>query len=295
MSPPPLAVTAGASAVLLVLGLRGLLAARSARPALGARRPPADPLLRHPWGRALASRLQRGGIRWGPGPFAAAVGVAAVVAAAAVSGPLGMPAIAPAGAGLVLAGAVAVVRGGDGRRLARICDQLPRAAQELAAALAAGLSLRQALARAARDAPEPIAGELRAVADELRLGARLEAALEGLAERVPARDVRVLVTAVLVQRRTGGDLARALAALADRLEERGRLARELRGATAQARLTAWLVAGLPVAAGLMAEVAAPGTVRGALGRPPGPLLLLVSAAMYAAGVAWVRRIGRVEP
>ncbi|HMM49486.1 MAG TPA: type II secretion system F family protein, partial [Miltoncostaeaceae bacterium] len=153
---------------------------------------------------------------------------------------------------------------------------------------------RQALARAARDLPDPLAEELRTTVDELRLGARIEGALENLMARVPARDLRVMVTAILVQRHTGGDLARALAVLADRLDERVRLARELRGATAQARVTAWMVAALPVAAGVMAEVAAPGTLRGALGQPPGSLLAMVSAAMYALGVLWIRRIGRVE-
>jgi tight adherence protein B len=167
-------------------------------------------------------------------------------------------------------------------------------AHALAAGLTAGLSLRQALSRVARDAPDPVAGELRAVVDELALGARIETALAELTRRLPSRDVRVMVTAILVQRRTGGNLARALAVLADRLDERARLDRELRGATAQARLTAWLVAALPAGAGVMAEVASPGTVRRVVGEPPGSLLVVVSVLLYTAGVVWVRRIGRVE-
>jgi tight adherence protein B len=119
--------------------------------------------------------------------------------------------------------------------------------------------------------------------------------LEGAATRLPARDLRIMVTAILVQRRTGGNLARALAGLADRLEERGRLARELRGATAQARMTAWLVAALPVGGGVMAEIASPGTLARVLGEQPGPVLLAVSGALYAVGVVLIRRIGRVEP
>jgi len=71
----------------------------------------------------------------------------------------------------------------------------------------AGLSLRQALARAARDAPEPCREELRRAVDELALGSRLESALEGLVARVPVHDLRIMVTAILVQRRTGGNLA----------------------------------------------------------------------------------------
>jgi tight adherence protein B len=167
-------------------------------------------------------------------------------------------------------------------------------AHALAAGLGAGLSLRQALSRVARDAPDPVAAELRAAVDEMALGARVETALGGLAERLPSRDVRVMVTAILVQRRTGGNLARALAVLAGRLDERARLDRELRGATVQARLTAWMVAALPAGAAAMAEVASPGTLRRVLGGPPGSVLAIVSVALYAAGVVWVRRIGRVE-
>jgi tight adherence protein B len=205
-----------------------------------------------------------------------------------------LPQAAPAAAGFVLVGARAAVGAGDSRRLTRVEGQLPQVAHALAAALSAGLSLRQALGRVARDAPEPVAGELRACVDELALGARVETALAGLAERLPSRDMRVMVTAILVQRRTGGNLARALAVLAERLDERARLERELRGATAQARLTAWLVAALPVGAGLMAEVASPGTLQRTLGEPPGSVLAVTAALLYATGVVWVRRIGRVE-
>ena len=296
MNPPSLALTAGISAVLVTLGVAGLLGARDRRPvpprAEAARGP--GPVARHPWGRALGDRLRRGGIPLGPGAFVAVVAGAAVAAALACVVVVGLPMVAPAAAGCVVVSAAAAVRAGDGRRLARIEAQLPQVAHALAAALGAGLSLRQALARVARDAPDPVAVELRIAVDELALGARIESALTGLTARLPSRDARVMVTAILVQRRTGGNLARALALLAERLDERGRLERELRGATAQARLTAWLVAALPVGAGLMTEVAAPGTLQRTLGAPPGSVLVVVSAALYSAGVVWVRRIGRVE-
>ena len=78
-----------------------------------------------------------------------------------------------------------------------------------------------------------------------------------------------MTTAILVQRRTGGNLALALGRLSDRLEERAQLARELRGATAQARMTAWLVAALPLAGGALTEMVAPGTLARDLGQGPG--------------------------
>lgn len=294
---PLVPAAAGVSAVLFVLGCMRLVRTAPSQATPAAARLPSRARRtgsRHPAMAALSVRLVRGGIPLAPGRFVALVVAVAVVAALAPVVVLGMPWLAPAGAGVTVLAAAALVRSCDRRHVDRVAGQLPQVSHQLAAALAAGLSLRQALARAARDAPQPVAGELAGVVDELALGARIDASLEGLARRVPARDMRVLVTAILVQRRTGGNLARALAVLADRLEERSRMERELRGATAQARMTAWLVAALPLGAGVMAEVAAPGTLARTFGQPPGPALLAVSTALYAVGVVWVRRIGRVE-
>jgi tight adherence protein B len=291
----PAALAAGGSVALLVAGVGRLLAGRGARPPGPRGRPGRQgPLASRPAGRRLGARLARAGIPLGPDAFVAAVAAATAAAAAIAVAATRTPLAVPLAAAAVVGGAVSVVRSADGRHLARVTAQLPGVAQQLGAALQAGLSLRQALARAARDAPEPCREELRRAVDELALGSRLESALEGLAARVPAHDLRIMVTAILVQRRTGGNLARALSTLAGRLEERAQLARELRGATAQARMTAWLVAALPLGAGVMAEIAAPGTLARVLGEGPGPALLAVSATLYGAGVLWIRRIGRVD-
>jgi tight adherence protein B len=289
-------IAATASAALAAAGAVRVLDARSRAP-----RPPGPPgrrpgpVGRTAAGRALAGRLERGGLAIGPEAFVALAGGAALLAAVVVAAVLRQPLAAiPAGAAVVAA-AGAVVRSADRRHLARVEAQLPGIAQQLAAALGAGLSLRQALARAAADSPEPVRAELVRTAAELELGTRLEAALEGLARRVPAHDLRIMVTAILVQRRTGGNLARALSGLSGRLEERGRLARELRGATAQARMTAWLVAALPLAGAVVAELASPGLLARTLGTGAGPLLVAVAGTLYGAGLLAIRRIGRVEP
>ena len=292
------AVVACASAVLLVAGVGRLAASRGGdgvAPGSRVGRPGPRPIAARPAGRRLGARLARAGLPLGPDAFVALVAAAAALAAALALAATRSPLAVPVAAAVVVGAAAGVVRSADRRHLARVESQLPGVAQQLAAALQAGLSLRQALARAARDAPEPCCEELRRAVDELALGSRLESALEALAARVPAHDLRIMVTAILVQRRTGGNLARALSALAVRLEERAQLARELRGATAQARMTAWLVAALPLGAGVMAELAAPGTLARVLGEGPGLPLLAVSASLYGAGVLWIRRIGRVEP
>lgn len=295
MSAPGAAVAAAsASAALLVIGTGRVLAARR-RLTSGDDLPRTGPMGRTTGGRRLGARLERAGLTISPDRFAVVVVVVAALAGLAVVVVLHLPLLAPVASAAVVAAAAGVVSSADRRHLARVEAQLPGVAQQLSSGLGAGLSLRQALTRAVRDAPEPARAELAQVVRELELGGRIEAALEGAAERLPVHDLRIMVTAILVQRRTGGNLARALTALADRLEERGRLARELRGATAQARMTAWLVAALPVGGGVMAEIASPGTIARVLGQAPGPMLLAVSAALYAVGVVLIRRIGSVEP
>jgi tight adherence protein B len=293
MSPAATAVVAFVSAAAVMVGVGRIAGTRLPGRSPGAARR-RGLLVRHPAGRRLASRLSRAGIPLGADAFAATVAGAAVGAGILAFAALRLPPAAPVAAGAVLVLATGVVRSADRRHLARIEAQLPGVTQQLAAALSAGLSLRQALTRAARDTPEPIGQELVRVVAELEMGARIDAALDGLTERVPAPDLGVMVTAILVQRRTGGSLARALAALSGRLEERAQLTRELQGATAQARMTAWMVAALPVGGGVMTELAAPGTLSRSLGQGPGPFLLVIAGALYAVGVVAIRRIGRIR-
>ena len=285
------AALAAGSVALTVFGLGRLLEGQLRAPAAPRR---TGPFARRALGRRMGVRLVRAGVPLGADAFAAAVAAAALVAAILAFAALRTPVVPPLAAAAVLGAAVMALRSADRRHIGRIEAQLPGIAQQLAAALSAGLSLRQALTRAARDAPEPARQELARAVAELEMGSRLESALEGLSERVPAHDLRIMVTAILVQRRTGGNLARALSALSERLEERAQLTRELRGATAQARMTAWMVAALPVGGGVMTELAAPGTLARSLGQGPGPALLIVAGSLYAVGVVAIRRIGRVE-
>jgi tight adherence protein B len=283
---------AGASLVLLGLG-----AARMAPPRAGHARAPRPPgrFASSSAGRRLGARLARAGAPVGPGAAVAATAAAAALAGLGAFAVMRTPLAAVAGAAAAVAAAAAYLRSADRRHLDRLEAQLPGVAQGLSASLGAGLSLRQALARAARDAPEPARTELRRCVAELELGGRLDDVLEALAARVPARELRIMTTAILVQRRTGGNLALALGRLSDRLEERAQLARELRGATAQARMTAWLVAALPLAGGALTEMVAPGTLARDLGQGVGPYLLGAALGLYAAGVLLIRRVGRVDP
>ncbi len=253
-----------------------------------------DPLARTTVGRTLAVKLERAGLRLGPGAFVAAVAGVAVLAGASVWWILGS-AVGGALIGAAVAwSAGAVVASADRRYLDRLVGQLPTVAQQLAGALGAGLSLSQAVDRAARDTPAPVSGELARISRELVLGARVEDALQGFATRHRSRTVELMVSAILVQRSVGGDLAGGLARLATQLDDRGRVAREARSVTAQARMSAWLVAGLPAAGGVMVELASPGTIEDLVGAGFGRVLLLATITLEVVGVLLVRRIAYID-
>jgi tight adherence protein B len=211
--------------------------------------------------------------------------------------------VAGAWAGLALAASApwaarAALRARRRRRRLAIAAAAPAIARALADALAGGHSVRGALAAAASGGgvPGPAGDELRAAAAQLELGERTGDVLRSLARRAGPGPLDTLVAAVLLQRDAGGDLAGLLRSLAGALEERARTVADARSATAQARFSALLVTGLPLAGIVLGELAAPGFVV-ALAAAPLPALL-AGAAMVLQLVAfvWVRRIARVgEP
>lgn len=221
----------------------------------------------------------------------ALVGAGALLAGGwLVAGPL-------AGAACAAAGPTAVARIVRARRerwRADLVQGAPHAARALADALAGGHAVRGALAVAAEGGVPGAAGrELAAAGRALALGARTEDVFEALRGRArdPAWDT--IVAAILLQREAGGDLARLLRSIAAGLEEAARLEADARSATAQARFTAWLVALLPIGAGMLGELARPGYVGELLRAPLAPWLLGVAAVFQLVACVLIRRIARM--
>ncbi len=253
-----------------------------------------DVLARTAAGRRLAVRLGRAGVPVGPGAFILLVGAASALVGGGVWWLLGTP----VGGGLVglavAAMAGSVVASADRRHLDRLISQLPAVTQQLAGSLGAGLSLSQAIGRASRDTPAPMSDELARMSREIALGARTDDVLTAFADRHASQTVRLMVSAILVQRTVGGDLASGLTRISAQLDERGRVAREARSVTAQARMSAWLVAGLPPAGGVIVELASPGTIGALLGAGLGRTLLIATIILELLGVILVHRIARVD-
>ena len=189
----------------------------------------------------------------------------------------------------------AVVRTRTRRRAAAVAAGAPAIARALADALAGGHSVRGALEAAARDGAigGPAGEEMRRVAAGLALGERTEDVLRALAQRADTGTLDTLVAAILLQRDAGGDLAALLRDLAAALEERGRVVADARSATAQARFTALLVSGLPVAGLALGELVQPGFVVALVSEPLTAVMVAVALALQAIAFVWVARIGRV--
>ena len=220
------------------------------------------------------------------------VGALSLVAAGwIVAGPLAGLALGTAAPWL----ARAVLRARSARRRHAIAAQMPAIARALADALAGGHSVRGAVVAAARggSVPGPAGEELRVTVAALELGERTDDVLRDLARRVGPGPCDTLVAAVLLQRDAGGDLARLLRSLAVALEARGRVVAEARSATAQARFTALLVTGLPLAGLALGELAQPGLLASLVTRPVTAVLIAFALGLQVVAFLCVRRIARV--
>ncbi|HET6713595.1 MAG TPA: type II secretion system F family protein, partial [Actinomycetota bacterium] len=137
-----------------------------------------------------------------------------------------------------------------GKRTEKMREQLPDVLTIMASSLRAGHSFMQALDAVAREIPQPAATEFQRVVSEIRLGRATDDALEALAMRVGSADFKWAVLAVNIQREVGGNLAEILDNVADTLRDRAMMRRQIRVLTAEGRLSAWVLAALPVAIGL---------------------------------------------
>jgi len=171
---------------------------------------------------------------------------------------------------------------------------VPALALAISDALAGGHSLRGALAEAGRPVGGAVGHELRRVRGELSLGAGTDDALEAMRGRVRSQRLDTVVAACVLQRRAGGDLARLLRDSARTMEEQSQLEGELRAATAQARFTGLLVAGLPLGGAALAELASPGWAAGLLGSFLTAWLVGIALFLQLLAAFLIRRLGRVR-
>lgn len=178
------------------------------------------------------------------------------------------------------------------KRFAAFEEKLPEALDLVVSALRAGHGFTNSIGLVAKEAGEPIASEFRQVFDEQNFGLDLRVAMNNLSDRVPITDVNLIVSAVLIQRDSGGNLAEILEKAAIIIRERFRLRRQIRVNTAQGRLTGWILALAPVVLGVLMYLLDPQRVSMLWTRPLGVKLLWAAVIMDVIGALIIRKIVR---
>ena len=180
------------------------------------------------------------------------------------------------------------------KRLKRFLQLLPDALDLMSRGLSAGHAFTEALQMVSTEMPEPIATEFRKTYEEQNLGLSLKLALENLVERVPILDLRMCVTAVLIQRETGGNLSELLEKVAYTIRERFRIMEDLKTMTLSSRWSAWLLCALPIFLAVYVTFMNPGYMDVMWKDARGNRLLAIAAIMQVLGMLMVQKIMKIR-
>ena len=204
------------------------------------------------------------------------------------------PVAAILGVAIGIGGPIAYLVLKESRRSSAFLEQLPDTLQLIAGSLSVGHSLPQAMDAVVREELQPVSVEFNRALVETRLGVPAEDALEGIATRMDSQDFAWVVMAIRIQREVGGNLAEVLTTVAATLRERERLRRQVRGLSAEGRLSAWILGALPPVFGTYLVLVRPTYIKPLFTDPLGIVMLLVLLITMTVGVVWLSRIVKVE-
>lgn len=180
------------------------------------------------------------------------------------------------------------------RRLNQFEKQFPDALDILTGALRAGLAFSGAIQVVSEECPRPVSKEFTIVFEENRLGLDMKEALRNLAARVDSAELRMFVTAVILQRETGGNLSEILEGTAHIIRERFRILGEVRALTAQQRFSGMVLSILPLAMAGLVSVMAPEYMRTLVSDPAGPYLIIGALTLQLVGYLLIRKIVAIK-
>jgi tight adherence protein B len=203
----------------------------------------------------------------------------------------------PLAAAVTLAGSAlpcVLLRIKRGQRIKAFNAALPEAIDLMARSLLAGHSMGSSIELVAEQSPEPLAFEFVQVYQQQRLGLHFRDALLQMGSRIPSRDLQFLITAILVQKETGGDLTEILDRAAHVIRDRVRIGGEVRSRTAQGRLTGWILGLLPVIMLILINIVSPGYSNILFQDPFGQQLLYAGAILILIGALFIRKIVNVQ-
>jgi tight adherence protein B len=176
------------------------------------------------------------------------------------------------------------------KRLQKFNAQLPDTLDLLSRSLAVGHAFSESLHQVATEMPDPIATEFRIAFEEQKLGLSTKAALDRLAERVPLLDLRLCITAMHIQRETGGNLGEILEKVSHTIRARFKLMEDFRTMTTASRGSAWILCALPIVVILALTAVNPDYTMSLLNEPRGHYVLGVAAILQLLGMITIRKI-----
>ncbi|MFC8230545.1 type II secretion system F family protein [Streptomyces sp. NPDC057287] len=244
-------------------------------------------------GRRIELKLAATGLGITPGEFF----VYALVAVAAVwmiASSLLASFFGPVAALIALWGANTFLNWQRAKRTERFINQLPELSRILANATQAGLALRTAISMAAEEMDDPAGEELARVARRLAVGEPLDDALSELTDRLPSRELVVLVTTLVLSNRAGGTVVSSLRNLTQTLEERKETRREVKTQLSQVTVTAYAVPIFGLGAMLLMNSVMPGALDRMTGALIGQVAVVVSLILYTIGFVVIRRLSRID-
>jgi len=179
-------------------------------------------------------------------------------------------------------------------RLRRFEEQFPEALDLLSRAIRAGHAFQTAMGMVAEELPVPVGMEFRKAFDQQNFGLPLRDVLNQMSERVPILDVKFFVTAVTIQRETGGNLAEILDNLAHVVRERFKILRQVRVHTAHGRFTGWVLMALPAALAVALSFINPEHMKLLFEERMGQMMIVGAIVMQIIGYVWIRRVIKIE-
>jgi tight adherence protein B len=180
------------------------------------------------------------------------------------------------------------------RRLNNFNDQLGDTITLLANSLRSGFSIVQSMETVSQQLPDPMASEFHRVTQEIALGLHYEQALNNMLRRVPSDDLDLMITAINIQGRVGGNLAEILDTIGHTIRERVRIKGEIRVLTAQQMISGYILTGLPIVLGLVLYLINKQYIGRMFNEPCGWIMLGVAAIMIGLGFMIIRKIVNIE-
>jgi tight adherence protein B len=181
-----------------------------------------------------------------------------------------------------------------GQRMKKFEEQFPEALDLLSRAIRAGHAFQTAMGMVADELPSPVGIEFKKAFEQQNFGLPLRDVLDQMAERVPLLDVKFFVTAVTIQRETGGNLAEILDNLAHVVRERFKILRQVRVHTAHGRFTGYVLMALPPALAVALTFINPEHMNLLFQERMGQMMILFAIVMQAIGYVWIRKVIKIE-